>query len=217
MWTPTHVFVNVIKARNLLEKSKGGNEAYCMIGMGKEKFITSVKGKTNSPVWDEQAEFELGEREDLKITIFHKASIIDEFIGRITISLADLINENSTSFQNWYKLGGKTSTLSSSDPSNKKHDKERGEIEVRINFFVRSAKGGSRVTAGSMLNLSQTKNKDTSMSLRNLKGNSLKNSFGDKFKISMKNVGKKPPKYNNGENQVKHFELLFIFFLNFKF
>ena len=79
MWTPTHVIVTgktfykklkfifyfqlksklcfqVLKARNLLEKGKGGNDAYCMIGMGKEKFLTSVKTKSLSPVWDEQAE-----------------------------------------------------------------------------------------------------------------------------------------------------------------
>ena len=46
----------VLRARNLLEKGKGGNDAYCMIGMGKEKFLTSVKPKTNVPAWNEQAE-----------------------------------------------------------------------------------------------------------------------------------------------------------------
>ena len=56
MWTPTHVVVTVLKARSLLEKGKGGNDAYCMIGMGKEKFLTSVKQKSLSPSWDEQAE-----------------------------------------------------------------------------------------------------------------------------------------------------------------
>ena len=48
--------IQVLKARNLLDKGKGGNDAYCMIGMGKEKFLTSVRSKTVSPVWDEQAE-----------------------------------------------------------------------------------------------------------------------------------------------------------------
>ena len=46
----------VLRARNLLEKGKGGNDAYCMIGMGKEKFLTSVKPKSAMPQWDEQAE-----------------------------------------------------------------------------------------------------------------------------------------------------------------
>ena len=51
----------VLKGRNLLEKGKGGNDAYCMIGMGKEKFLTSVKSKTALPQWDEQAELYLYE------------------------------------------------------------------------------------------------------------------------------------------------------------
>ncbi len=51
-----NVCILVLKARNLLEKGKGGNDAYCLIGMGKEKFLTSVKPKSLSPVWDEQAE-----------------------------------------------------------------------------------------------------------------------------------------------------------------
>lgn len=46
----------VLRARNLLDKGKGGNDAYCMIGMGKEKFLTSVRNKNLSPIWDEQAE-----------------------------------------------------------------------------------------------------------------------------------------------------------------
>lgn len=40
----------------------------------------------------------LGEREDLKITVFHKSSIIDEFIGRVVINVADLSFEHSKSF-----------------------------------------------------------------------------------------------------------------------
>lgn len=95
MWTPTHVVVTVTKARNLLDKGKGGNDAYCMIGMGKEKFLTSVKTRTLCPVWEEQAEFVLGEREDLKITVYHKSSIIDEFVGRVIIDVADLASQDN--------------------------------------------------------------------------------------------------------------------------
>jgi hypothetical protein len=39
-----------------LDKGKGGNDAYCIIGMGKEKFLTSVKSRTLEPEWGEQAE-----------------------------------------------------------------------------------------------------------------------------------------------------------------
>ena len=38
------------------------------------------------------------ERADLKITVYHKSSIIDEFIGRVVISVGDLFNENNKSF-----------------------------------------------------------------------------------------------------------------------
>lgn len=79
----------------MLEKGKGGNDAYCMIGMGKEKFLTSVKQKSLSPVWEEQAEFELGERADLKITVYHKSSIIDEFVGRAVINVSELVSHDS--------------------------------------------------------------------------------------------------------------------------
>ncbi len=48
--------LKVTKGRNLLEKGKNGNDAYCIIGLGKEKYLTSVKQKTTNPVWDEQAE-----------------------------------------------------------------------------------------------------------------------------------------------------------------
>ena len=40
----------------------------------------------------------LGEREDLKITVYHKSSIIDEFIGRIVINVSELSFEHNKSF-----------------------------------------------------------------------------------------------------------------------
>ena len=95
MWTPTHVLITVIRGRSLLDKGKGGNDAYCIIGMGKDKFHTSVKSKTLEPEWGEQAEFNLGERVDLKITVYHKSSIMDEFIGRANIDISELFNENN--------------------------------------------------------------------------------------------------------------------------
>ncbi len=49
-------YYQVTRAKNLLDKGKGGNDAYCIIGLGKEKFLTSVKPKTVNPSWDEQAE-----------------------------------------------------------------------------------------------------------------------------------------------------------------
>ncbi|CAF0817304.1 unnamed protein product [Brachionus calyciflorus] len=180
MWTPTHILVTVSKARNLLEKGKGGNDAYCMIGMGKEKFLTSVRQKTLSPVWDEQAEFELTERADLKLTVYHKSSIIDEFIGRVVISVGDLFNENNKSFVKWYKLQSK-------EENSKKAAKERGEIEVRVEFITKP-KTGSVMDLSS---LSKT-NKEKTLSLKNLKDKShnFKHSFKENFKILSKSKSK---------------------------
>ena len=64
---------------------------------------------------------------------------------------------NNFIFISWYKLGGKPEKSEKS----KKHDKERGEIEVRIDFVIKPK-------AGSMMDLS-LKSKEKSLSLRNLK------------------------------------------------
>ena len=103
----------------------------------------------------------LGERADLKINVYHKSSIIDEFVGRVVISLNDLYNENYKSFTKWYKLTGKPDKVENS----KKPDKERGEIEIRTEFVIKPK-------AGSMMDLS-VKSRESSLSLRNLKEKSL--------------------------------------------
>ena len=80
-WTPTHVQVTVVRARNLIPKSKNGgtviffcfvsiesnlsydrplfvetNNAYVTIQLGKEKFETSVAEKTKAPEWNEECD-----------------------------------------------------------------------------------------------------------------------------------------------------------------
>ena len=90
-------------------------------------------------------------------------------------------------FLSWYKLGGKPEKSEHS----KKPEKERGEIEVRIDFVIKPK-------AGSMMDLSM-KSKEHSLSLRNLKDKmNIKSSISEKFKM-LKKPGK--PKYA-GENQV---------------
>ena len=85
---------------------------------------------------------------------------------------------------------------------NKKEQKERGEIEVKIDFLVKPK-------AGSTLDLSKSKN--NSLSLRSLKDKSkdFKSSISDK----LKSIHKKKPKFT-GENQVNkslNQKLCFIF------
>lgn len=95
--------------------------------------------------------------------------------------------DNNHSYITWYKLCGKPEKSEKS----KKPEKERGEIEVRVDFIIKPK-------AGSMMDLS-LKNKEKSLSLRNLKEkmSNKKGSFSDKLKF--KKSGQ--PKYS-GENQV---------------
>ena len=90
------------------------------------------------------------------------------------------------SFCSWYKLGSKPEKSGKT----KKPEKERGELEIRVDFIIKPK-------AGSMMDLSM-KSKEKSLSLRNLKEKmSIKGSIGEKLLL------KKPgqPKYS-GENQV---------------
>lgn len=93
----------------------------------------------------------------------------------------------SSFYHSWYKLLGKP------DKENKKPEKERGDVEVKIDFLVKPK-------TGSVVDLSKTKEK--SLSLKNLKDKSLtiKHSIGDKFKAMR---GSKKSKFA-GENQVNN-------------
>ncbi|XP_033027235.1 rab11 family-interacting protein 1 isoform X4 [Lacerta agilis] len=149
-WAPTHVQVTVLQARGLRSKAKGGggggggSDAYAVMALGKEKFATSVAERClGSPVWREEATFELpppprrslsaggpplsdGPTAVLQLTVLHRALLgLDKFLGRAEISLAELHSEGGRRSTRWYKLHSKPG----------KKEKERGEIEVDIQFM----------------------------------------------------------------------------------
>nr|XP_056717009.1 rab11 family-interacting protein 1 isoform X2 [Euleptes europaea] len=147
-WAPTHVQVTVLQARGLRAKAKGGgggSDAYAVMALGKEKFATSVAERCQgSPVWREEATFELpppprrglsGDDEGgrrgtqpavLQLSVSHRALLgLDKFLGRAEISLAELQDEGGRRTTRWYKLHSKPG----------KKEKERGEIEVDIQFM----------------------------------------------------------------------------------
>uniref|UniRef100_A0A8D0E898 Rab11 family-interacting protein 2 n=1 Tax=Salvator merianae TaxID=96440 RepID=A0A8D0E898_SALMN len=150
-WAPTHVQVTVLQARGLRSKAKGGgpggSDAYAVMALGKEKFATSVAERClGAPVWREEATFELpppprrgpaagdaGEpggaaapQAVLQLTVFHRALLgLDKFLGRAEIPLGDLQREGGRRSTRWYKLHSKPG----------KKEKERGEIEVDIQFM----------------------------------------------------------------------------------
>lgn len=68
------------------------------------------------------------------LTTLHRNFIGDEFLGQISIPLADFdVYEKPRN--KWYTLHSK--------PGQEKKNKDRGELEVRIGFTVRSAGAGS--------------------------------------------------------------------------
>ncbi|NXI47889.1 RFIP1 protein, partial [Galbula dea] len=132
-WSPTHVQVTVLRARGLRSKaaaSGGGSDAYTVMALGRDKFSTSVAERCQGqPLWREEATFELPpppRPATLRLTVLHRALVgLDKFLGRAEVDLAALRAEGGRRHSRWYKLRSKPG----------KKEKERGEIEVDIQFM----------------------------------------------------------------------------------
>ncbi|KAM6179721.1 rab11 family-interacting protein 5 isoform 2-T2 [Erethizon dorsatum] len=153
-WLPTHVQVTVLRARGLRGKSSGvgsTSDAYTVIQVGREKYSTSVVEKTQGcPEWREECSFELppgaldgllrAQEADagpapwaagsaaacqLVLTTMHRSLIgVDKFLGQATVALDEVFGAGRAQHTQWYKLHSKTG----------KKEKERGEIQVTIQF-----------------------------------------------------------------------------------
>lgn len=150
MWSPTHVQVTVHKARGLLSKGKNGtNDAFVTIGLGKETFQTSIKEKaTGVTEWHEKCELLIpkqGNKAEIVLTALHHNLLgMDEFLGRVNIPLAEMdVYERPKN--RWLKL---------MDKPGKDKKKDRGELEVKISFIVKS---------GSLSNLSKKEKHKSSL------------------------------------------------------
>ncbi|CAF3379851.1 unnamed protein product [Rotaria sp. Silwood1] len=146
---PNYCSCTVHQARNLPEKGKhGGVDAFCTISMGKEKFVTAVREKTRSPDWQEQCDMPIVDDATIKLTVYHNnknALSKGDFIGRTYVSLRDLQDYDQI-HRRWYKLTNKDG----------KADKDRGEIDVSLQFYSKNN------TTGSVLDLA-TKKKHLSL------------------------------------------------------
>ncbi|XP_055204978.2 rab11 family-interacting protein 1 isoform X2 [Gorilla gorilla gorilla] len=171
VWSPTHVQVTVLQARGLRAKGPGGtSDAYAVIQVGKEKYATSVSERSlGAPVWREEATFELpsllssgpAATATLQLTVLHRALLgLDKFLGRAEVDLRDLHRDQGRRKTQWYKLKSKPG----------KKEKERGEIEVDIQFmrnnmtasmFDLSMKDKSRNPFGKLKDKIKGKNKDS--------------------------------------------------------
>ncbi|XP_075071666.1 rab11 family-interacting protein 2 [Mixophyes fleayi] len=134
-WHPTHVQVTVLQARNLHPKGKHGtNDTYTIIQLGKEKYSTSVVEKSLSPVWEEEASFELPglvdqdspEQYQLQLTLMHRSLVgLDKFLGQVSINLNSIFDNKERRKTRWYKLESKQG----------KTNKDRGDLKVNIQFM----------------------------------------------------------------------------------
>ncbi|NXN32943.1 RFIP1 protein, partial [Nycticryphes semicollaris] len=132
-WVPTHVQVTVLRARGLRAKAAaggGGSDAYTVMALGRDKFSTSVAERCQGqPLWREEATFELPpppRPAALRLTVLHRALVgLDKFLGRAEVDLAALRADGGRRHCRWYKLRSKPG----------KKEKERGEIEVDIQFM----------------------------------------------------------------------------------
>ncbi|NXK97241.1 RFIP1 protein, partial [Formicarius rufipectus] len=128
-WAPTHARVTVLRARGLRSKAAaGGSDAYAVMALGRDKFRTSVAERCRGePLWREEATFELPPSiAPLRITVLHRALTgADKFLGRAELDLAALRDGGGRRHTRWYKLRSKPG----------KKEKERGEVEVDIQFM----------------------------------------------------------------------------------
>ncbi|XP_036118751.1 rab11 family-interacting protein 5 isoform X1 [Molossus molossus] len=153
-WLPTHVQVTVLRARGLRGKSSGAgstSDAYTVIQVGREKYSTSVVEKTpGCPEWREECSFELppgaldgllrAQEADagpapwaagsaaaceLVLTTMHRSLIgVDKFLGQARVALDEVFGAGRAQHTQWYQLHSKPG----------KKEKERGEIQVTIQF-----------------------------------------------------------------------------------
>ncbi|XP_037887724.1 rab11 family-interacting protein 5 isoform X1 [Glossina fuscipes] len=135
MWSPTHIKVTIRGARGLLTKGKANtNNCFVTIGLGKERYQTSIKDKAESNVtWNEECELKIpdqGNRAELVLTCLHHNNLgLDEFLGQVTLPLNEM-DVYDRPRAKWFKLESK--------PGKEKKNKERGELDVLISFTVKS-------------------------------------------------------------------------------
>ncbi|XP_065216479.1 rab11 family-interacting protein 1 isoform X2 [Planococcus citri] len=134
MWSPTHVQVTVQRARGLI--SRGHNGVFVTIGLGKEKYQTSVKERESEEIeWREKCELKIpsqGNTASIMLTVLtHNFLGVDNFLGCVNIPLADL-DVYDRPKNKWYEL---------QDRQGKPKTKDRGELEVKIGFSVQPGNG----------------------------------------------------------------------------
>ncbi|XP_011612041.2 extended synaptotagmin-1 [Takifugu rubripes] len=102
----------LLEAQSLIAKDnmmggmvKGKSDPYAKISVGEFTFKSNVIKENLNPVWNEMYEVVLkpeSEQEQVKVELFDKDMDKDDFLGRVNISVGDIINSQYT--DQWYTL-----------------------------------------------------------------------------------------------------------------
>ncbi|CAL1608478.1 unnamed protein product [Knipowitschia caucasica] len=102
----------LLEAQSLVAKDKlmggmmkgGKSDPYAKITVGQTEFKSSVVKENLSPVWNEMYEVVLRAQpgHEVQVELFDKDMDSDDFLGRITVSLADIISSQFS--DQWYNL-----------------------------------------------------------------------------------------------------------------
>ncbi|KAK3583265.1 hypothetical protein CHS0354_011152 [Potamilus streckersoni] len=186
-WNPTHVQFTVIRARNLHIKGSKNIDVFVTIHLDKEKYQTSTikYGPKYTTEWFEECDLTISTlKSEVEVFVMHRGLLSDEFLGYVSVPLWEYSIYDRPRNQ-WLQLRGKP---------HKPDNKNRGELEVRVTFHVKSKTEG-------VLNPDMKGNK--SRSLKSLVG-----AVGEKFKfvrsgsLRDKHGEGKSPKRNENERSV---------------
>ncbi|OIW28851.1 hypothetical protein CONLIGDRAFT_681796 [Coniochaeta ligniaria NRRL 30616] len=113
--------VNILRARNLAAKDRGGtSDPYLVLTLGEAKHITHAVSKDLNPEWNEQAHLPVAGVESLLLDVccWDKDRFGKDYLGEFDLALEEIFNGSHTELEpKWYPLkskrpGKKTSVVS---------------------------------------------------------------------------------------------------------
>eukprot|EP00803_Ostreobium_quekettii_P009566 evm.model.scf_3085.1 EVM.evm.TU.scf_3085.1 scf_3085:3220-3696(+) len=123
------VIVTVIQCRDLVAMDSGGvSDPYVKVKIGRKEFRTVVVQDSLNPVYNETFEFFdpraghcVTTDDELKVKVYDKDALSDDFLGRQDLPISDIIDScrSTGTCRRWYRL----------------EDIKHGEIELKIEFI----------------------------------------------------------------------------------
>jgi Ca2+-dependent lipid-binding protein len=117
------LIVNIVKAKDLQVADFGGKaDPYTILKLDKEKFISSYKTQSLTPIWNEECVLHPESKDRILIVeVWDKDKYQDDLVGSIKLPLRDF--ENQLKYDQWYPLFDGDGVLT------------EGSIHLKIQFF----------------------------------------------------------------------------------